>query len=350
MTLPPALPPRPSEAILQSALAELAGRRLLCTSLGRAQLAAAAARAYPETAVVCHFLDLYLADQARQLYRDGPTNLSIVCQSDLPDDVIDVAAFPFTSSGHAELTRELMQQAHQALVLGGRMLASTDNPRDTWLGDELRKLFDKVTRRTFDQGALYLATKTGPLKKVKRFTCEFAFRDRQRLLHAVSRPGVFSHRRVDPGARALLEVMEVETGQRVFDMGCGSGVIALAVASRAEDVSVYAVDSNPRAIECVLRGATMNGLDRIAVRLDAQGACDAPGTFDLFLANPPYYSDHRIAAIFLDAGRRALAPGGRIHVVTKQLAWYLEAMPGRFEQVEAYQIRDYFVLTGRQGG
>lgn len=346
--IPSDLPPRPSEAILLAALDELRGERLLCTSLGRGQLASAAARAWPESRVVCHFLDIYLADKARGHYRDGPANLSIVCQSDLPGDEIDVAAFPFTSQGNAELTRELMQQGHQALAVGGRMLASTNNRRDTWLGGEMRKLSADVSRRELDQGVLYAATKTGPLRKLKNFTGEFVFRDRQRLLRAVSRPGVFSHRRVDLGARALMAVMEISPGQRVFDMGCGSGVLALAAAARAPGVQVFAVDSNPRAVECTLRGAALNELSSISARLDAQGTCDAPGTFDLFLANPPYYSDFRIAEIFLDAGRRALAPGGRIHVVTKQLDWYLETLPTRFEEVEVHQLKDYFVVTARQ--
>ena len=51
-------------------------------------------------------------------------------------------------------------------------------------------------------GAVYVATKTEPLKKIKNFECEFAFRDRGRLIRAVSRPGVFSHRSIDAGCEA----------------------------------------------------------------------------------------------------------------------------------------------------
>ncbi len=342
---------RPSERMLIAALDEIdesAARRVLCTSLGRGQLAAAAALRFPQARVVCHFLDIYLAAQARACQSPGPVNLSMICQADFPPDEIDLAMLPFTAAGQAELTREWLQQAHQALALGGRLLAATDNPRDTWLGQQLQRLCDRVSRRADDRSALYLAVKTRPLKKIKDFSCEFVFRDRGRLIRAFSRPGVFAHRRVDPGARALLEAMEVAPGDRVLDMGCGSGVAALAAATRAEGVSVYALDSNPRAVQCVLQGAALNGQENVTARLDAEGACDLPGSYDLFLANPPYYSHNRIAEIFLDAGRRALGPGGTILVVAKRPDWYLEAMPARFDRVIVTPVRDYLVISAVQ--
>jgi 16S rRNA (guanine1207-N2)-methyltransferase len=329
---------------------EPAARRVLCTSLGRGQLAAAAALRFSRARVVCHFLDVYLAAQARACQSPGPENLSMICQADFPPDEIDLAMLPFTAAGQAELTREWLQQAHQALALGGRLLAATDNPRDTWLGGQLRKLCDRVLRRADDRAAFYLGIKTRPLKKVKDFTCEFAFRDRGRLIRAVSRPGVFAHRRVDPGARALMEVMEVAPGDRVLDMGCGSGVAALAAAMRADGVTVYAVDSNPRAVQCTLQGAALNGQENVTALLDAEGTCDLPGSYDLFLANPPYYSNYRIAEIFLDAGRRALRPGGTILVVAKRPDWYLGAMPARFDRVAVTLVRDYLVISAVQPG
>ncbi len=272
--------------------------------MGRAQLAAAVAEAAPGDAVTCWFLDLYLADQARARYRGALENLSILCQPDLPADEVDCVAYPFMSSGNAELTRDLMQQGHQALRLGGRMLTATDNRRDTWLGLEMKKLFGRVTRRCVEQGTLYLATKTHPLKKLKDFSARFAFRDRGRLIRAMSRPGVFAHRRVDSGARALMEVMELESHQRVLDMGCGSGTVSLAAALRCPGVKVHAIDSNARAVECTLCGKAVNGLTGFTVQLDSQGDIPEPGTYDLFLANPPYYSNFRIAEVFLKAARR----------------------------------------------
>jgi 16S rRNA (guanine1207-N2)-methyltransferase len=141
-----------------------------------------------------------------------------------------------------------------------------------------------------------------------------------------------------------MEVMEIEAGARVLDIGCGSGTVALAAAVRAPGVSVHGIDSNPRAVECLLRGAALNNLANLTGLFDAEGTVPEPSRFDLVLANPPYYSNFRIAEIFLAAGRRALRPGGKLLLVTKMPDWYLRTLPERFDQVRARKARDYIVV------
>jgi 16S rRNA (guanine1207-N2)-methyltransferase len=272
--------------------------------------------------------------------------LQIVCASELPETEANIVAFPFSANGEAELTRDLMQSGHLQLRLGGQLYASTDNREDTWLRDQLGRMFCKIERRQSSEGVLYVATKTEPLKRVRNFACEFAFRDRGRLIRAYSRPGVFSHRSIDPGARHLINEMQVAPGSRVLDIGCGSGVVSLAAACRAEGVSVHAVDSNCRAIECTNRGAEFNRFTNVTTELNARGDYFGAGTYDLALANPPYYANFRIAKHFLIAGRQALRPGGVILAVTKQPDWYRENMPEWFDDVAASERKGYYIFRG----
>jgi 16S rRNA (guanine1207-N2)-methyltransferase len=232
------------------------------------------------------------------------------------------------------------------LRLGGRIFATTDNRNDAWLGEQLGKIFRKVARRTLSVGVLYVGTKTEPLKKRKDYACKFAFRDRGRLIWATSRPGVFSHRRIDPGARHLIDTMPIEAGTRVLEIGCGAGTVALAAACRGDGVRVHAVDSNARAVECTQRGAELNGLANVTAELNARGEYAGAGEYDLALANPPYYSGFRIARHFLTVGREALRVGGRILVVTKHPAWYEENMPAWFEDVAMVERKGYVVFAG----
>ncbi len=191
---------------------------------------------------------------------------------------------------------------------------------------------------------LYVGTKTEPLKKLKDFSCEFAFRDRGRLIRAFSRPGVFSHRHIDPGARHLIDAMEVAPDDLVLDVGCGAGTVALAAACRAEGVIVHAVDSSARAVQCTARGAGLNELANLTTELNAGGNYAGAGSYDLALANPPYYAGFRIARHFLTAAHAALRPGGRIIVVTKHPARYEEHLPKLFDEVSASDRKGYHLF------
>jgi 16S rRNA (guanine1207-N2)-methyltransferase len=62
--------------------------------------------------------------------------------------------------------------------------------------------------------------------------------------------GVFSHGRLDTGTELLLRrggSPRCAPGDHLLDLGCGSGVIALVLAQRAPQATVWAVDVNERA-------------------------------------------------------------------------------------------------------
>jgi 16S rRNA G1207 methylase RsmC len=345
------LAPRPSERILIDALASVPSGRVLCTTLGRGQFAAAKAQADPESSVCCCFLDLYALEQTRLHHTDAPANLRLECAAEFPAGPFDAFVLPVSTSGEAELVRDRLQSGHQRLCEGGMLLAATDNPSDVWLHDELRKLFPKVTRQPGETGALFKAIKTGPLKKVKNFECSLAFRDEGRLIQAISRPGVFSHRSIDGGARALLRAAVIGADQQVLELGCGSGAVSLAAALRAPGGRVVALDSNVRAVECTRRGAELNGVSNLDVRLstaESYAAGEMPAAeFDLVLGNPPYYSDFRIAEVFAACAARALKPSGTALFVTKRTDWYEEELPRWFAQIKLEPVGDYMVVRAQ---
>ena len=341
--------PYPQEQLLIEQLPDVSEGRILCTSPGLAQFAQAAAGKSGHTSVHCHYLDLYHAEQARRSLTDLPENLTIGCAADFPDESFDLVALPLSAHGEAELAREMIQAGHELLVLGGRMMVSTDNAQDSWLGEQMEKLFGRVARRAADAGVVYIGRKQERLRKFKNFAAEFAFRDHAHLIRAYSRPGVFSHRRVDPGARQLMNAFEVPQRARVLDIGCGTGVLSLAAAARDPGVQVLAVDSNARAIQCTQKGAELNHLENVRAGLNASGEVDEKGSFDLVLGNPPYYAAFQIARLFALAGRDALRPGGRILIVTKSPPWYVENMPTWFDDVKVTQSKSYFIVSAIRG-
>ena len=251
---------------------------------------------------------------------------------------------PLASGGEAELSREILQQALLRLRTGGLLVAATDNPRDRWLRDQLAATGETVRVRPAAETVAYVVEKTREPARIRDFSAEVVFRDRGRLLTAFTRPGVFAHRKIDPGARHLLNAVDIAPDTRVVDIGCGSGCVGLGLAARDPTVVVHAFDSGARAVECARRGAAANGLSNLSVALEAHGHVPEAGTWDLALANPPYYADFRIAALFVEAARGALAPGGTLLVVTKQPSWYLEHLPAEWEAVAREEVKHYHLI------
>ena len=125
----------------------------------------------------------------------------------------------------------LVQAGAVCLREGGELLTAVDNPKDTWLQGVVQAVLPNLAREADKRVVALRATKLRPPKKLKDYRCQLAFRHQGRLLQVVTRPGVFSHREVDPGARALLDVVAVAPGDAALDVGCGSGAVAFGVAA-----------------------------------------------------------------------------------------------------------------------
>ncbi len=82
----------------------------------------------------------------------------------------------------------------------------------------------------------------------------------------------------------LIECIEPKAGQRILEMGCGSGLLSLHCAKVG--AIVVAVDINQKAIDCTRANLELNHLQAQLVRSDLFS--DAEGRFDLILFNPPY--------------------------------------------------------------
>jgi release factor glutamine methyltransferase len=129
-----------------------------------------------------------------------------------------------------------------------------------------------------------------------------------------------------PLSRLLGEAVlaEVRVGDRVLDMGTGSGVNAILAASRSTDV--LSVDVNPRAVAAAVANAGRNGVASRTEFRESDVFAAVDGTFDLMVFDPPFrwfaprdeleaaMADENYAALtrFLSQAGSFLAPGGRI--------------------------------------
>jgi release factor glutamine methyltransferase len=124
--------------------------------------------------------------------------------------------------------------------------------------------------------------------------------------------------------RAVLQ--SAAPGQRVLDMGTGSGVNAILAATQGAEVT--AVDINPAAVVCARANAERNGVGAQVRVLEGDLFTPVDGSFDLIVYDPPFrwfrprdlmeaaMSDEGYGSLarFFDEAPRRLNPGGSMLV------------------------------------
>ena len=276
--------------------------------------------------VTCHCLDIYQRHAIEKVH-----HAKAICSAHLPEGPWDEIRFrtgPKLMSG--ELSLDILQEIH--LMRPARFVLD-------YVGRERDKndLLDKILKdpdRVRDFSARWKASVPGGPE------VEFT-----------SFPGCFCHRRRDEGGLALAEVVardlqarEKAGGLRLLDMGCGCGLVGLLVASQVKGISLVMADSHSRAVEAATLNAKAQGVDAEIVLSDNGTPARMDGTFDVFAGNPPYYSDYRIADVFLETAKRALKPGGVCYTVCKNAAGLEPVQRRYFPDVEVVKRRGYAVL------
>jgi 16S rRNA (guanine1207-N2)-methyltransferase len=98
--------------------------------------------------------------------------------------------------------------------------------------------------------------------------------------------GVFGYGQIDAGSKLLLLKAPPPPSMGILlDLGCGVGTIALPLARRALDATVWAIDVNDRARELCAANAAANGITN--VRVAAPDQVPAGVLFDCIWTNPP---------------------------------------------------------------
>jgi SAM-dependent methyltransferase len=114
---------------------------------------------------------------------------------------------------------------------------------------------------------------------------------------------------LEPAARVMIERAAPQPGERVLDIGCGTGNAALL--ATADGARTIGVDPAPRLLEVARERAAALGLDATFVAGQAEDLPVDDGEIDLVLSvfGVIFASDPRAAAA---ETARVTAPGGRI--------------------------------------
>jgi 16S rRNA (guanine1207-N2)-methyltransferase len=130
--------------------------------------------------------------------------------------------------------------------------------------------------------------------------------------------GVFSADRIDPGTKYLLleGPAPPPSVRQLADLGCGYGPIAVALARRAPQATVWAIDVNPRALELCAANARRLGLTNIRC-IDPEAAPDDL-VLDALYSNPPIRVGKAALHDLLLAWLGRLGPAATAHLVVQK--------------------------------
>ncbi len=364
----------PTETLLIGRLPHLAVKPASLLIAGNRTGAAAmvASTLFPECAIACHAFDLHHArailrnfaanrlsfdfkhdpfvstagNKVTNTVEDAKPRFSVACTASIPAGSYDTALFmatPGTMTG--ELILDQLEDIHQNLAVGGICVIACEAD-SSLLFKQVKGLFGNISIH-YDKKGLSCVTvrKREPLQEARDFSAAFpASLPGGEKYTLVSLPGVFSHRRTDAGGLALAEIAarELTPNQRVLDMGCGCGVVGILLAKSQPNVRVTFVDSHARAMASTHRNITALGLEKTELILSDEGI--GKTGFGLFVGNPPYYSDFRIAELFLQTAHATLRPGGTCLIVAKAARALEELQNGVFGNAEVLPRRGYGVV------
>jgi len=130
-------------------------------------------------------------------------------------------------------------------------------------------------------------------------------------------PGIFSPGGLDKGTAVLLDEAPAPPAAGTFlDLGCGWGPLALTLALRSPDATVWALDVNERALDLTRRNAATLGLG--GVRVSTADGIPDDVRFDLVWSNPPIRVGKAVLHGLLSTWLPRLAPGGVAHLVVQR--------------------------------
>jgi 16S rRNA (guanine1207-N2)-methyltransferase len=277
----------------------------------------------PRMPVTCYEMDLYPAGRLRHELAAIGLDAEVTCAADLWDlpTLFQTVVYAAPKGGARELKIDMVEQAYHILKPKGTVIVATAFQSDQFFPHLLKKILGKVHSPATDNSTSILWCQRDGEKPRRRHEVTFQIRgeEGQPSLRFLSRPGVFTYGRMDDGARALLEAAILNHGENVLDLGCGCGTNGVLAAQRTGlDSTITFVDSNVRALALAEHNARSNGLKNFKTVATATMEGLAAKSFDVVLANPPYFAHSNIAKLFIEKSRRLLRPGGRFYLVTKQ--------------------------------
>jgi 16S rRNA (guanine1207-N2)-methyltransferase len=129
--------------------------------------------------------------------------------------------------------------------------------------------------------------------------------------------GLFSLKELDFGTELLIKNAKIPDGSpHIMDLGCGYGIVGIALKRHYPDIKLTMSDINDRAVKISKQNCDENDVLCSVLKSDIFSAPELQDKkFDVILTNPPFSAGKKICIDFIEQSFEHLNKGGSLQLV-----------------------------------
>ena len=161
--------------------------------------------------------------------------------------------------------------------------------------------------------------------------------------------GVFSKNELDKGSELLIkELLPINLGENILDIGCGIGVIGLTLAYFTPSLKVCLSDVNTRALSLCSANANSLKLSQRVTILQSDIYEKIEGKYSSIVSNPPIRAGKKVTYEIYRGAKEHLVDSGSLYIVIRKnqgalsVKSYLEELFGNVALLA--REKGYYVL------
>jgi len=152
-----------------------------------------------------------------------------------------------------------------------------------------------------------------PKSEIKIFKIKNKLRNKEIEFYTAS--GLFSLKNIDKGSKLLTEKCIIKNNWKILDLGCGYGIIGLALKLAYPNMEVTFSDINERAIQLTNMNLKLHNIKAKAIQSNSFE--NIKDKFDTILLNPPQTAGKEICFKLIEDSKEHLKNKGLLQIVAR---------------------------------